>query len=207
MECDHSGFGFICSFCFQFSTFSPNSVWFPHIWSLSILNVIKLPFPVEMEMGYILGYTWKTERLEKAWGVASGCSVQMCNLGDWSRQIPSLSRALRGKLLFSLPSPLLAQRFPFPRLFWLIYPCSVSYLQSISFISTSTLGFSSILFMSVGHYFFSYFSVVPRKFWEKKEINVGEILSNPLSLYPNKIMPQIKWRMLILKHTLYFHKD
>ena len=90
MGCDHSGFEFICSFCFQFSTFSLNSVWFLHIWRLSILNIIKLLFPVEMEMGYILGYTWKTERLEKAWGVASDCSVQMCNLGDWARQIPSL---------------------------------------------------------------------------------------------------------------------
>lgn len=165
MGCDHSGFGFICSFCFQFSTFSPNSVWFPHIWSLSILNVIKLPFPVEMEMGYILGYTWKTERLEKAWGVASDCSVQMCKLGDWSRQIPSLPRALWGKLLcFSLPSRLLAQKFPFPRLFRLIYPCSVCYLQRISFISTSTLGSSSSLSMGMGNYYFSYFAVVPRKF-------------------------------------------
>ena len=67
-KCDHSGFGFTCSFCFQFSTFSPSYIWFPHIWSLSILNIIKLPFPVEMGMGYILGYTWKTKRLEKALG-------------------------------------------------------------------------------------------------------------------------------------------
>ena len=68
-------------------------------------------------MGYILGYTWKTERLEKAWGVASDCSLQMCDLGDCSCQIPSLPRALWGKwLCFSLLSPLLAQRGPFPKL-------------------------------------------------------------------------------------------
>lgn len=75
--------------CFQFSTFSPRYIWFPHIWSLSILNIIKFSFPVEMRMGYFLGYTWKTKRLEKAWGVASNCPVQMCNLGDWCCQIPN----------------------------------------------------------------------------------------------------------------------
>lgn len=153
-ECDHSGFGFACSFCFQCNTFSPRYIWIPHIWSLSILNIIKLPLPIEMGMGYILGYTWQTKRLEKAWGVASNCSVQMCNLSDWCHQIPN-PRVLGGnefvvhcgtKVSFSL-----ALLYHFPLLCLLSLKHLISICEQCWFLSYSLYGLLFLQLFSLWH--------------------------------------------------------
>lgn len=171
--CDHSGFGFTFSFCFQFSTFSPNYIWFPHIWSLSILNVIKLPFPVEMGMGYILGYTWKTKRLEKAWGVTSNCSVQMCNFGNCAAK-PQTFLESWGKWIFFTALSSIGTKASLSLVLLCYLP--LLYLLSLKqFLSMNSVDCSSILFIFMGYYYFSYFTSVSIEFWESKEIYAWEI--------------------------------
>lgn len=108
--CDPYGFVLVCSMFFHLAL-SPTAVSsLPIIWSLRVPKVIKFWSPQRQNGPHV-----EAMEIGNGKGLAPRCSGHMCSPSDCHLRAPALLCVLWGKLIcFSLASPLLAQRLPFP---------------------------------------------------------------------------------------------
>lgn len=153
--CDPYAFVLPCSMFFTLVLSPPAGSSLPIIWSLRILKTVKFRSPQRQN-----GPHAEAMETGKGKGLAPRCSGHMCNPSDRRRRAPALLCVLWGKLIwFSLASPLLAQRLPFP---WpsSLVTFALCYVFRSSLSSANTADMSLfILSIVTGNRYLGYFTI------------------------------------------------